>query len=692
MESSIGSPSTRLSMTRARNKTPGSIAKRACDQCKFRKIKVIIRFPPVPLEKPPGAKCPCSAAYRSPVRPVRGWALIVHFFNRRRNEGLRVMLANVSTSSVEPVQPVSLQGSSWAPAHGDASMTVNGAAVLAQSDLSSSSSSIVDVWGTEPASIDSHSTSAVGWNERQDAEYWLPDSFGVQGSSIFEFPGSNIYLKPALPSIIQPTPDVSGMNITLQDHQGMAFHSVVRSIGSMSSETEEFWPASISEANMIPWIDVYFDRLHPTLPLLNHSSIFTRIMFQEHRKNTQFGAMLLSLCAFALTQPIEINEHPTTSSRATQARSMIYQATKMRSCSDFGENPTIEDVLTSLFLFGCLFGSNQHNAAWLRLREALDLASTLGLNDPNTYRDLSGEEKGQRLRIYLVLSITERAYGLQRLHPMTFSGKTGFSMRSVHDFLQNAAHNLVSGIIVHNEHDAEGMIGLVRLMEIFDVIDEDFMHCWHRHCDVKNGFCQKFTDAKVLGMHDILNRLSQSELYKGYDWFELEKMDRNANNAILSIGLRETQAADIFITQKWLQNRIWWLCLNHGLLRSQSERPELTFGYAVSVAESTLQICRSLRLRSMEAHGIGYTEKLYDIAINAINILYNISPPYGTGITPLGSFSGSITPNFNPQSLIEDFMLLMNSFRGGKHPFLQKYKDHLRSLQIPGSKMTGWAQ
>jgi len=136
--------------------------------------------------------------------------------------------------------------------------------------------------------------------------------------------------------------------------------------------------------------------------------MFIRMLSQEHRQNPQFGAMLLSLCAFSLTQPIEIDERPTSSSRANQARSMMHEATKMRSCSDFGESPTIEAVLTSFFLFGCLFGSNQHNAAWLRLREALDLAATLGLNDPNSYLDLSSEEKGQRLRTYLVLSITER--------------------------------------------------------------------------------------------------------------------------------------------------------------------------------------------------------------------------------------------------------------------------------------------
>jgi hypothetical protein len=234
------------------------------------------------------------------------------------------------------------------------------------------------------------------------------------------------------------------MNMSPQDHQRMAFSPAVgSSIQSDSQDADEFWPAAINESNMIPWIDVYFDRLHPTLPVLSRSSLFTRMMSQEHRKNPQFGAMLLSLCAFSLTQPIEINERATTSSRATQARSMMHEATKMRSCSDFGENPTIEAVLTSFFLFGCLFGSNQHNAAWLRLREALDLASTLGLNDPESYRDLSGDEKGQRLRTYLVLSITERYACSLTSQSFLFSQKKAFK------YADNTTigHMLFSGFI-----------------------------------------------------------------------------------------------------------------------------------------------------------------------------------------------------------------------------------------------------
>lgn len=285
-------------------------------------------------------------------------------------------------------------------------------------------------------------------------------------------------------------------------------------------------------------------------------------------------------------------------------------------------------------------------------------------------------------------------------------------MRSVHDFLHNATHSLVSGIIVHNEKDAEGMMGLARLMELFDAIDEDFIHCWNRRCDLRNGYCQRFTEEKALSMYDTLEKVSQEERYTGYDWFERAKVDSNDNNALLAMGLRETQAADVFVTQKWVQNRVWLLCLNHGLLRTQSDRPELTFGFAVTIAESTIQLCRSLRLSSMEAHGIGFvrdpltilpfplsiphgsflnantfhqTEKLYDIAVSATDILCNINPPFGTGITPLGNFSESLPTTSTPQVMAEDFLLLLSSFRGGNHPFVDKFRAHLRALQIPGN-------
>lgn len=292
-----------------------------------------------------------------------------------------------------------MQESYWPP-NGDGSTPVYGQDLASTKPIPAAPG-----WSADGPSIDWHTNSPVSWNGRNDVEHWLPADLDTR-IPILDFPGSNIYLKPSLPSMVQTEPDTSRINSYPTGSQNIPLPNV--GISQPENDSTSAWPASINEANMIPWIDVYFDRLHPTLPVLSRSSLTTRMLAKEHRRNPQFGAMLLSLCAFALTQPIEINERPTSSSRASQARLMMHEATKMRSCSEFGEYPTIEAVLTSFFLFGCLFGSNQHNAAFLRLREALDLAATLGLNDPDLYYRLPSDETGQRLRTYLVLSITER--------------------------------------------------------------------------------------------------------------------------------------------------------------------------------------------------------------------------------------------------------------------------------------------
>lgn len=241
-------------------------------------------------------------------------------------------------------------------------------------------------------------------NWADDTEYWLPDTIDPQQPA-FGFPDSNIYVQSALPPIVPVHYDHSELNVQPAESDTFTQHS---SPAQPVDDTTNIWPSYISEASLIPWIDVYFDRLHPTLPVLNRSALLTRLFNHEYCHNHTFAAMLLSLCAFALTQPIEIAERQTTSTRATQARLMMTEAVKLRNSSDFGENPTIEAILTSFFLFGCLFGSNQHNAARLRLREAVELALVMGLNDPTSYPELSSEEKGQQLRTYLVLSITER--------------------------------------------------------------------------------------------------------------------------------------------------------------------------------------------------------------------------------------------------------------------------------------------
>ena len=95
-------------------------------------------------------------------------------------------------------------------------------------------------------------------------------------------------------------------------------------------------------------------------------------------------------------------------SRSAQARMLLVESIKMRTVVDFGERPSVHMVLASFFIFACLFGSGQHNAARHKLREAVDLANALGMHLPQSYNGLEAEKREQWLRTYLVLSVTER--------------------------------------------------------------------------------------------------------------------------------------------------------------------------------------------------------------------------------------------------------------------------------------------
>lgn len=173
-------------------------------------------------------------------------------------------------------------------------------------------------------------------------------------------------------------------------------------------ESVEFWPNSISQEALLPWIDVYFKRLHPTVPVLSRTMIYQEMLLRKHQHDHQFGAMLLAMCAFAMTQPVQIHEVASTPSRSVQARMLLEESIKMRMTIDFGESPSVHMILASFFIFACLFGNGLHKAAHHRLREAVDLANSLSMHLPQAYDSLDSETREQWLRTYLVLSVTER--------------------------------------------------------------------------------------------------------------------------------------------------------------------------------------------------------------------------------------------------------------------------------------------
>jgi len=137
--------------------------------------------------------------------------------------------------------------------------------------------------------------------------------------------------------------------------------------------------------------------------------IFTRAYYYSgHRPNPHYRAMILALCAFTFIQPIQAKERDLVAGQVSEANMLIAEAVKMRMAADFGQDPSLETVLTSVFLFAFQYGRAQHNAAWFRLQEAVAPEKMLRLHGPRSYDVITDLEGGMRLRTYWLLCITER--------------------------------------------------------------------------------------------------------------------------------------------------------------------------------------------------------------------------------------------------------------------------------------------
>ncbi|KAK6821161.1 C6 transcription factor [Apiospora arundinis] len=380
-----------------------------------------------------------------------------------------------------------------------------------------------------------------------------------------------------------------------------------------------------------------------------------------------------------MTQPVQIEEHASLPSRIVQARMMMEEAVKMRNTADFGESPCIPGVLASFFLFACLFGSNQHRAAWHKLREAVDLACSLGMQDPTVYDTLAISDREQWIRIYLMLSVTERAYALQRRHPIGFRGRPSLFA----EMMQGCSSTGITGLISEEKADSTALTGLLYLMESFNAIDENIIGCWNGHCHITDGQCSNFDRRHAIKAFRALRIAREASL-------------SGTLSIALSVSplplpdLGETQDVDITMTQLWLLNRLWNLCSAHQFILKRSEHIELSSDFLLYVAEAALLHSRRWDMRSMEVHGVGLAEKIFDISMGALATLRQL-PSFGVSVVDTVLDRSRTDYSLIPASqnaaqpltvgqTVQGLEHVLQDFRNGQHPYAIRFSAELGTI------------
>ncbi|KAI3486143.1 hypothetical protein L1887_50284 [Cichorium endivia] len=203
--------------------------------------------------------------------------------------------------------------------------------------------------------------------------------------------------------------------------------------------------------------------------------------------------MLIALSAFALCQPVDSTDPVDSSSRKRKVRRLLEESVKMRNSALLGSHPSLEAIMCSFFIFGTLFGLGEENAAWFRLREAVTLGYLLRIHETSSYENLDKDEQERRLRAYLLLAITERAYAIQSGSSITFRGnprKATDSIRRKFDVAQlQDFPNLQS--------------------RLFDVVDEKFVDCWNRKCPGPG--CDYLDAQRAVQLHRAIKESDEDE-------------------------------------------------------------------------------------------------------------------------------------------------------------------------------------
>ena len=359
------------------------------------------------------------------------------------------------------------------------------------------------------------------------------------------------------------------------------------------------------------------------MPILDDS---IRQVVQVVPRPPEAYCLISSLSAFMLIQPgIQLRISPTVDGRPTSPSvntslgTMIMEdAIRVQKTIDCIESPSMNAVVTSFFLFACSFGLNRHNAAWYHLRQATTLAQMMGMQDESTYTLLDPTESTKRRHLFWLLFITERAYALQKHHPLSLYATVG---------LPDASGTSPS---------TTPIAGFLHLVNLYRCLDDTFVGLWNK----TRGDCTPL-------------------------W--LSQLQHQINSALPQYlpNVTQSQAADLRISQHWLRTMVWQLSISGSFLSSSSSDPCMRFTYPIEIAKDLVHVVSAVSQQALEVHGIGLIEKLFDIACTLVDVMCCV---------PLDHANFELGPLHNLRRLVN----LIYTLRGGESRYSALLETKIR--------------
>ncbi|KAK6077249.1 hypothetical protein SCUP234_00925 [Seiridium cupressi] len=373
----------------------------------------------------------------------------------------------------------------------------------------------------------------------------------------------------------------------------------------------------------------FFSCLSPTIPILSvdYVSSLQRRMTESTEAGAEAYCVLIGMCAMVLLQVEEpggrrFSDPVTAETNAAYGWVLLEEALAAHRHIPRRSNPSFENVLLAFFIYACHAALLHHSQAFFFLRETTTLYL---LFKPETLPDPT---RTLAERLFWVLIASERGHAIRYRRPITLQ-------------ITSATPSVASPTT--SPGDVHSLAGFWSLAALFRPLDTSFI--------------------AVLNSESISCPPSPGSL----DGIEAA-INAAMNHAPPSV-LHQTQKANLRVTQLWLRIIIWQVRLRLGHLSETAiAKSSHTYHYPLEVAKDLALSTRDLELEAMSVHGVGLTEKLFDIACVVVNVLARV---------PLGFERGPAEED------VRYLRGLITELPGGKTVYEKLMLKHLMAV-LPG--------
>jgi hypothetical protein len=356
-------------------------------------------------------------------------------------------------------------------------------------------------------------------------------------------------------------------------------------------------------------VDRYFSHLFPTIPILTPpyvSRITASCLDRRSDGWIESACLLTALSALVVLQVEKSDEYSfpglISETNGTYGRTLLDRALQYRHRLPVNPRPSLELIILTFLIYACHARLCRHSQAYFFLRES---ATLLLLYDHQQDRTVTADcSEGNHVfdivygRLFWIILISERSNAIRYRRPITLQ---------VTKTVPGLDEILVSD---------PSLAGFRHLALLFRPLDTSFFAS-----------------------------LNEEATYHKTSFEELASIEMAIHSALEPVlSLHDTQKANLRVTQLWLRIILWQIRLRLGFLSETREPPvSSSYSYPLQLAKDLMLSTRDLPLESMRVHGIGLTEKLFDVACAVVDVLARVpisisrQPPLDLGFDPLQS-------------------------------------------------------